>query len=213
MPGRPENDQSYMLCLVTRGQAERLVLPLGGYVKGEVRALAEDFGLPQAKKPDSMEICFIPDGDFAAWIARRGRAPGPGALIYRGERVGTHEGYHRYTLGQRRGLGFAAGRRVFVSEIRPETNEVVLSDGEGLYSGRVLVLEASWLVPPPEGEFACLAPRAPLARPLRRAGLRPARRRAGHPLRFPRPRPAPGQAAALYCGERLIAGGIISKCE
>ncbi len=211
--GRPENDQSYMLCLVTRGQAERLTLPLGGYVKGEVRALAREFGLPQASKPDSMEICFIRDGDFAAWIARRGRAPGPGALIYRGERVGTHEGYHRYTLGQRRGLGFAAGRRVFVSEIRPETNEVVLSDGEGLYSGRVLVLEASWLVPPPEGEFACLA-RVRHSRALcaARASALPG---GGLDIRFDSPvrAPAPGQAAALYCGERLIAGGIISKCE
>ena len=207
--GRPENDQSYMLCLITRAEAARLVLPLGGLIKREVRALAEGFGLPQAKKPDSMEICFIPDGDFAAWIERRGRAPGPGALIYNGERVGEHSGSHRYTLGQRRGLGFAAGRRVFVSEIRPETNEVVLSDGEGLYMDLVRTREANWLIDPPEGEFRCLA-RVRHSRELYPAFARPAPDGALE-LRFARPvrAPSPGQAAALYCGERLIAGGII----
>ncbi len=90
--GRPENDQSYMLCLITREEARRLVLPLGGYIKRDVRAMAAQFGLMQAEKPDSMEICFIKDGDFAAWIERRGRAPGEGALIYKGRRVGTHGG-------------------------------------------------------------------------------------------------------------------------
>ena len=174
-----------------------------------MRALAREFGLPQAKKPDSMEICFIPDGDFAAWIERRGRAPGPGALIYKGERVGEHSGSHRYTLGQRRGLGFAAGRRVFVSEIRPERNEVVLSDGEGLYMDRVRTREANWLIDPPEGEFRCLA-RVRHSRELYPAFARPAPDGALE-LRFARPvrAPSPGQAAALYCGERLIAGGII----
>ncbi len=211
--GRPENDQSYMLCLITREQAARLVLPLGGYVKREVRALAADFCLPQANKPDSMEVCFIPDGDFAAWIERRGGAPGPGALIYKGERVGTHSGSHRYTLGQRRGLGFAAGRRVFVSEIRPETNEVVLSDGEGLYMDRVLAGGVNWLIDPPRGELEVLA------RVRHSRELYPARARlapdGGFALRFDSPvrAPAPGQAAALYAGQRLIAGGIIEKSE
>ena len=207
--GRPENDQSYMLCLVTRAQARRLVLPLGGYIKRDVRALAAQFGLSQAEKPDSMEICFIKGGDFAGWIDSRGHAPGEGALIYKGERVGTHGGVHRYTLGQRRGLGFAAGRRVFVSEIRPETNEVVLSDGEGLYMDLVRTREANWLIDPPEGEFPCLA-RVRHSRELYPAFARPAPDGALE-LRFARPvrAPSPGQAAAVYCGERLIAGGII----
>ena len=208
--GRPESDQSYMLCMISRAQAARLVLPLGGYIKPEVRALAAGSGLMPAQKPDSMEICFIPDGDFAAWIERRGSAPGPGALIYKGERVGTHGGCHRYTLGQRRGLGFAAGRRVFVSEIRPESNEVVLSDGGGLYMDRVRTGEANWLINPPEGEFSCLA------RVRHSRGLSPARARlcpdGSLDIRFEEPvrAPAPGQAAALYAGDMLIAGGIIA---
>ncbi len=208
--GRPENDQSYMLCLVTRSQACRLVLPLGGYAKREVREMAADFGLMQAQKPDSMEICFIKDGDFAAWIESRGHAPGEGALIYNGERVGTHGGVHRYTLGQRRGLGFAAGRRVFVSEIRPDTNEVVLADGDGLYETHIRTGAANWLINAPRGEFSCLV------RVRHSRDLTPARARAAEDgtldISFERPvrAPAPGQAAALYAGDMLIAGGIIA---
>lgn len=209
--GRPENDQSYMLCLITREEAARLVLPLGGYIKREVRALAAQFGLMQAEKPDSMEICFIKDGDFAAWIERRGHAPGPGALIYNGERVGTHGGCHRYTLGQRRGLGFAAGRRVFVSEIRPETNEVVLSDGEGLYMTHIRTGEANWLIAPPEGAFRCLV-RVRHSRALDSATAQ-ATPGGGLDIVFDSPvrAPCPGQAAALYdAGGRLLGGGIIA---
>lgn len=207
--GRAENDQSYMLCLVTRDEARRLVLPLGGYVKRDVRALAASFGLAQAQKPDSMEICFIPDGDFAAWIERRGAAPGPGALICNGERVGTHGGYHRYTLGQRRGLGFAAGRRVFVSEIRPEANEVVLSDGDGLYMDHIRTRDANWLIAPPRYEFRCLV-RVRHSRTLDAATAR-AMSDGTLDIVFDKPvrAPCPGQAAALYAGDRLIAGGII----
>lgn len=207
--GRPENDQSYMLCLVTRAQARRLVLPLGGYIKRDVRALAAQFGLSQAEKPDSMEICFIKGGDFAGWIDSRGRAPGEGALIYKGERVGTHGGVHRYTLGQRRGLGFAAGRRVFVSEIRPETNEVVLSDGDGLYMEHIRTGEANWLITPPRGDFRCEV------RVRHSRDLTPATARSvdgALEIDFDKPvrAPVPGQAAALYAGGMLIAGGIIA---
>ena len=208
---RPENDQSYMLCLVTRGEAARLVLPLGGYIKRDVRAIAAGFGLPQAGKPDSMEICFIPDGDFAEWIERRGAAPGPGALIYKGERVGTHGGAHRYTLGQRRGLGFAAGRRVFVSEIRPETNEVVLSDGEGLYSSRLTTGEANWLIDRPPARIDALV-RVRHSRELHPARVTPLPD-GSLEIEFAAPvrAPTPGQAAAVYCGERLICGAIIKS--
>lgn len=207
--GRPENDQSYMLCLVTRAQARRLVLPLGGYIKRDVRALAAQFGLSQAEKPDSMEICFIKGGSFDEWIDSRGHAPGEGALIYRGERVGTHGGVHRYTLGQRRGLGFAAGRRVFVSEIRPETNEVVLSDGDGLYMEHIRTGEANWLITPPQGDFRCEV------RVRHSRDLTPATARSvdgALEIDFDKPvrAPVPGQAAALYAGGMLIAGGIIA---
>ena len=207
--GRPENDQSYMLCLVTRAQARRLVLPLGGYIKRDVRALAAQFGLSQAEKPDSMEICFIKGGSFDEWIDSRGHAPGEGALIYKGERVGTHGGVHRYTLGQRRGLGFAAGRRVFVSEIRPETNEVVLSDGDGLYMEHIRTGEANWLITPPRGDFRCEV-RVRHSRDLTPAAARSVDGALEIDFDKPVRAPVPGQAAALYAGGMLIAGGMIA---
>ena len=82
--GRPENDQSYMLCRILPDQLRRLLLPLGGMAKTETRELAASLGLPAAQKPDSMELCFVPDGDYAAWLEQRGDAPGPGDIIYNG---------------------------------------------------------------------------------------------------------------------------------
>ena len=110
--GRPANDQSYMLARLTREQLQRVIFPLGNYEKTEVRALARSFGIPVADKPDSMEICFIPDGDYAAWLDRRGNTPPPGNFVDREGRVmGRHKGYHHYTLGQGRGLGVSGPHR------------------------------------------------------------------------------------------------------
>ena len=113
------------------------------------------------------------------------------------------------TLGQRRGLGFAAGRRVFVSEIRPETNEVVLSDGDGLYMEHIRTGEANWLITPPQGDFRCEV------RVRHSRDLTPATARSvddALEIDFDKPvrAPVPGQAAALYAGGMLIAGGIIA---
>ena len=112
--GQPSNDQSYMLCRLKRSQVERLILPLGDYEKAQVRAMAEDFGIPVAHKPDSMEICFIPDKDYIGWISRRAEVPGPGELLFHGEVIGQHEGIHRYTVGQR-WPGLRDGRKLYVS--------------------------------------------------------------------------------------------------
>ena len=93
--GMPSNDQSYMLCRLRRSQVERLILPLGDYEKAQVRAMAEDFGIPVAHKTDSMEICFSPDKDYIGWIGRRAEVPGSGELLFHGEVIGRHEGIHR----------------------------------------------------------------------------------------------------------------------
>ncbi|MFR4757306.1 MAG: tRNA methyl transferase PRC-barrel domain-containing protein [Evtepia gabavorous] len=93
-----------MLARLPQHWLSRLVFPIGGYEKTQVRQLARDFGLPVAEKPDSMEICFIPDGDYAAWLEARGAVPPPGHFVDRTGRVlGRHRGIHRYTIGQRRG--------------------------------------------------------------------------------------------------------------
>ena len=207
--GRPENDQSYMLCRILPEQLRRLVLPLGGMIKAETRALAEKWGLPAAKKPDSMELCFVPDGDYAAWLDRRGDAPAPGELIFEGRAVARHGGIHRYTLGQRRGLGYAAGRRVYVSEIRPETGEVVLAEGAGLFVSEFTAGDMRWLVPAPEEPFDC-AVRIRHSRALAPARALPL---PGGRLRFtaaaPLRAPTPGQAAAVYVGSQVLGGGFL----
>lgn len=210
--GREPNDQSYMLCRILPEQLRRLVLPLGGYEKGEVRALAASLGLPSAKKGDSMELCFVPDGDFAAWIERRGGAPGPGPLIYGCRVVGEHRGIHRYTLGQRRGLGFAAGRRVFVSDIDPQRNSITLADGDGLYEREVTALDARWqLDAVPDGPFRCLA-RIRHSRSAALAVCRAEGARLGITFDEPQRAPTPGQAAAVYLPDgRLAAGGVIAR--
>ncbi len=207
--GRPENDQSYMLCRLLPSQAERLLMPLGGYAKTEVRKLAERMGLPVAAKPDSMEICFIPDGDHARWIERRcGKLP-EGDVLYNGQVIARHRGIHRYTLGQRRGLGFAAGKRVYVSEIRPESNEIVLSDGEDLYADTLNAHSMNWLIEEPQAPFRC-AVRVRHSK-TEYAAIAQARPGGGLFARFDEPVRAPtrGQSAVLYDGDRLLGGGFI----
>ena len=131
--GRPTNDQSYLLARLSREQVARILFPLGEMEKTEVRKKAEELGLSAAHKPDSMEICFIPDQDYAAWLERRGAAAPPGNFVdTKGNVLGRHKGIHHYTIGQRRGLGIPAEHRLFVSAILPKTNEVVLSDGKDL---------------------------------------------------------------------------------
>ena len=143
--GRPANDQSYMLCRLRREQVARVVLPLGRYEKKEVRALAESFVLPAAHKPDSMEICFVPDKDYVNWIAQRRALPGPGDFVLHGEVVGRHEGIFRYTVGQRKS-GLIDGRKVYVSRIDPVHNTVELALWEELFKREVGVSISEYVI-------------------------------------------------------------------
>ena len=144
--GMPANDQSYMLARLTREQLQKVIFPLGDYEKNQVRALARGFGIPVADKPDSMEICFIPDGDYAAWLERRGFSTPEGNFVDKeGKVLGRHRGIHCYTLGQGRGLGVSGPHRYYVTALRPDTNEVVLSDGSDLGRDEVRGTEPNWL--------------------------------------------------------------------
>jgi len=133
-------DQTYALYQLTQEQLSRTLLPIGAYPKDEIRKLAQEAGLPVASKPDSQEICFVPDDDYAGLIEREasGRLPGPGNFVASdGTILGQHKGITHYTIGQRRGLDLPMGRRVFVTEIRPETNEVVVGDNEDIFTTKV----------------------------------------------------------------------------
>ena len=191
--GRPANDQSYMLCRLTREQLSRLVLPLGGMVKAETRALAERLALPVAHKKDSMEICFIPDRDYVGWLSRRGELPGPGPLLLHGRVLGEHAGIVNWTVGQRI-PGLYEGRKLYVSRIDAASNGIELAPWEELFKTELTARDFNWLVDEPEP--ACTA------FPLPDGSVRIA---CDAPVRAP----APGQSAVLYDGERVLGGGFI----
>ena len=206
--GRPSNDQTYMLCRLTREQAARAVFPLGELEKTQTRAMAEKFRLPVAHKGDSMEICFIPDKDYIGWLGRRAELPGAGDFVLHGEVVGRHEGIYRYTVGQRR-PGMIDGRKVYVSRIDARTNTVELALWEELFKTEVTARDFNWLIDAPD-------------RPIR-ASVRVRHTKWENPpctvyndggtVRIvcdePVRAPAAGQSAVLYDGDRLLGGGFI----
>ena len=126
-----KKDQTYALYNLTQFQLAHTLMPVGDYTKEEIRKIAEDNHIPVASKPDSQDICFVPDGDYAGFIEKQApdKAPGVGNFVSKtGDILGTHKGITHYTVGQRKGLGLSMGHPVFVSELRPATNEVVISD-------------------------------------------------------------------------------------
>lgn len=129
-----QKDQTYALYNLTQRQLAHTLFPIGAYTKEQVREIAEQAGLHAAQKPDSQEICFVPDHDYAAFISRStGRQEQEGNFVASdGTVLGRHKGITHYTIGQRKGLGLALGRPVFVTEIRPDTNEVVIGEPQDL---------------------------------------------------------------------------------
>lgn len=206
--GTGEKDQSYLLARLTPAQLARCVFPLGELEKDQVRALARDFGLAAADRPDSMEICFIPGDDYAAWLEARGCAAPPGDFVdAQGNVLGRHGGIHRYTLGQGSGLGVSGPHKYYVSAIRPETNQVVLSDGTDLFTRTVRVEGLRWLTP----ERPCaVTARFRHSRGETPATLEPlagdeAWVHTAEPVRAP----TPGQLAVFYDGETVAASAWI----
>ena len=207
--GNPANDQSYMLCRLTREQVSRLLLPLGGYEKRtQVRAMAEDFGIPVAKKPDSMEICFIPDKDYAGWMARRAPLPGPGDFVLHGEVIGQHDGICHYTVGQRR-PGLVNERKVYISRIDAKTNTIQLAYWEELFQTEVAAERFNWLIDPPAGDLRASV----RVRHTKWENPPCTARIEGDLVRItcdePVRAPAPGQSAVLYAEDRVLGGGFI----
>lgn len=209
--GAPSKDQSYLLSRLPRKILQNVIFPLGDYEKTAVRALAEGYGIPVAHKPDSMEICFVPDDDYAAWLEARGVAAPPGDFIDRdGHVLGRHKGVHRYTLGQRRGLGVSGPHRYFVSAIDPANNTVTLSDGGDLGRAEVWCAGPNWLTQTvPAGPFSCQvrlrhSKRCDPATVIPEEGGRVVVR-SDTPLRAP----TPGQLAVFYDGDRVLGSAWI----
>ena len=207
--GRPANDQSYMLCRLTREQLDRLILPLGGYEKTQVRALAAELGLPTAHKPDSMEICFIPDKNYVNWLSQRTALPGPGDFVFHGELIGRHEGLFRWTVGQRV-PGLNGGRKLYVGRIDAAANTIELALWDELFRTEVTARDFNWLIDEPTGPIraSVRVRHTKWENPPCSASVEDGLVRivCDEPVRAP----APGQSAVLYDGDRLLGGGFIT---
>ena len=131
-----QKDQTYALYSLTQHQLAHTLMPVGDYTKEEIRQIAQEIGLPVAQKPDSQEICFVPDGDYAAFIDQTLANPIPAGNFVdtKGNVIGRHQGITHYTIGQRKGLGLAMGHPVFVAAIRPESNQVVIGESADIFS-------------------------------------------------------------------------------
>ena len=205
-------DQSYVLYNLTQEQLKHTMFPLGELTKTEARKIAEEHGFINANKPDSQDICFVPDGDYATVVQKiTGQKPEPGDFVDKdGKVLGQHKGIINYTIGQRKGLGIALGHPVFVCEICPENNSVVLGENEDLFSKEVLVRDFNWI----SGE----APKDPVrctAKTRYRMKDQPATIYAlldgGAKIIFDEPQRAitRGQSAVAYDGDIVIGGGEI----
>lgn len=207
-------DQSYMLALLSQGQLARLVLPLGGMTKAEVRVMAADLGLPVAEKPESQDNCFV-EGDYRDFLRERGVEDVPGDIVdASGTVLGRHEGLTNYTVGQRKGIGVAGPEPYYVLEKRLVRNELVVGFAHEALVGAVRVGAMNWQA------FEMLgAPRDAMAKLRYRS--RPAAcimepeggKRVRIALRSPQPTTAPGQYAVLYEGDTVLGGGMIEEVE
>lgn len=207
-------DQSYVLYCLTEEQLSRTAFPLGEYSKEEVRRLAEEAGFVNAEKKESQDICFVPDGDYAGMICRyRNRTYPEGDIVDRdGNVLGRHRGLIHYTIGQRRGLGVPADRRLYVTKLDVPNNRVILSDEEDLFHTEVKVREFHWITGEiPKDEVRCKA-KIRYRQKEQPATLIPGPEGGEALLRFDEPQRAatPGQSAVFYDGDTVLGGGIIT---
>lgn len=208
-----QKDQSYFLSGLTPAQLSRTLLPLNRMGKAETRALAQQHGLPVAQKPDSQEICFIPDHDYARFIEENaGEVPPEGNFVdWEGHVLGRHRGIIHYTVGQRKGLNLSMGRPVFVTAIRPETNEVVIGDAGDVFTDRLVCGNVNWMAM--DGLHGGEARvKAKIRYSHKGASCRIREREDGLvECVFDEPQRAvtPGQAVVFYQGDYVAGGGTI----
>ncbi len=211
-------DQSYFLFGLTQEQLSKSMFPLGAMQKTEVRELATALGLGIADKPESREICFVPNGDYAAFVDHylteqgANRADTGGEIVAAdGKVLGEHEGIHHYTIGQRRGLGIAVGEAVYVTEIQPANRRVVVGSGEELMRKEFAIRDTNWISfddvrEPVRARIKIRHQFAPAW-----GEVRPGSSPDQAVVEFDEPQRAvtPGQAAVLYGGEEVLGGGWI----
>ena len=210
----PARDQSYFLFATTQEQADFLRFPLGDLPKDDVRAHAERFDLPVAAKPDSQDICFVPDGDYASVVAKiRPGAIDPGEIVdLDGNVLGGHEGIINFTVGQRRGIGVGgAGEPLYVIRIEPDSRRVVVGSGSALGERIVRLSGVNWLGDTEDIDNLNVKVRSTQQPVPARLSLNEDRTEAEVVLETPERAVAPGQACVFYEGDRLLGGGWIQR--
>ena len=202
-----DKDQSYFLALVRKKHLKYVIFPLGNYSKEGVRSYVNSHGIHISRDEESQDVCFI-RGKFREFMAEKvGNRPGP-VLGPDGKVVGVHEGIQYYTVGQRRGLEIALGRRVYVSKIDAKSNEVILGEKEEIFRKFMLVGEMNWFIEPEEGKFHVQIRNVHRAAP---ASIKLENDKVEVEFDSPQWAPTPGQIAAFYRDDTLVAGGIIQK--
>lgn len=208
-------DQSYVLYMLTQEQLAHISLPLGVLRKTEVREIAEKHGFVNARKHDSQDICFVPDGDYAKFIEQyTGRKSIPGDFVdTEGNVLGKHKGIIHYTLGQRRGLGIPAASRLYVCDISPKTNQVVLGNNEDLFHSELTATKVNLISCESLKEPMRLKAKIRYRHPEQEAVAWQTEDGVLH-VRFDKPQRAitRGQAVVLYDGDIVVGGGVIENC-
>lgn len=205
-------DQTYVLYNLTQDQLQHTLMPVGAYTKEQIRQIAENIGLPIAHKPDSQDICFIPDGDYATFIDKEcnKKVPEGNFVSLDGKVLGRHKGITHYTVGQRKGLGLSLGHPAFVLEIRPETNEVVIGTNEDSMTCEVRAEKLNFMsIEDIEDDMRVFAKIR-----YNHKGAWCTVKRTGEDeilCVFDEPQRAatPGQALVMYDGEYVLGGGTI----
>lgn len=207
-----EKDQSYVLYGLTNDQLKHVLMPLGEYSKDEIRKIAEKNGLKVSSKPDSQDICFIPDGDYAKFLDDYTNMHETGKGDFTdtsGNVIGEHQGIHHYTVGQRKGLGMSFGKPMFVKQICKDTNTVVLAENEELFAKSFSMEEVTWVneidtSKPVEAEIKVRYAADPIKGRVEKT-------ESGYSVVFDQPVRAitPGQAAVFYDGDYVLGGGTI----
>jgi tRNA-specific 2-thiouridylase len=208
-----QKDQTYALYNLTQYQLAHTLMPVGEYHKEEIREIAVKNSLPVAYKPDSQDICFVPDGDYAGFIegAAGERVPGSGNFVLAdGTVLGKHKGITHYTIGQRKGLGLAMGHQVFVTEIRPETNEVVIGEADQVFRSTLTCHGINFMSVPSLPEKKRVWAKIRYAHQgewclIEQTGEDSIACSFEKPVRAV----TPGQAVVFYDGEYILGGGII----
>jgi tRNA-specific 2-thiouridylase len=203
-------DQSYVLFGIARHLLQRILLPVGGYAKADVRRLAAQLGLRVAEKRDSQEICFVPAGKHGEFVRRRAASDTSGEIVTSdGRVVGRHAGIEDFTIGQRKGLGVAMGEPYFVVRIEADARRVVIGRRDELARRRLTAVGTNWLVDPPSHPLRCHAQIRYNATAASATIQLQADGRLAVEFDTPQYGVAPGQAVVCYDGQRVLGGGWI----